>query len=542
MKIIKLFGPPGTGKTTTLSESVRKAVNLRQDMSCTLIASLTNAAAKRIAGENLPVNTSLIGTLHALCYREMNHPPLVTKPKFIAEWNNQHPDLLLSSEKTETTPDHDKEEEGHAKQEEDYEGDRLQAQLSLLQHRLVPKAGWNSEIVHFYDLWTAYKKETGTCDFDDMILAGLGFTEAPMGTPLGIYDEVQDFSALEWSVVQHWAQFQEYVMVSGDDDQAIFSFRGADPKAFIDIPAVETRILNQSYRLPLVIQEYCEQWAQRISVRQPKEYAPRKDDSGTVIKGFLDTTSATYKEPEPILDIINESERNGHTTMILTACAYQLNNVVTLLRQEGIPFHNPWRPANGRWNPLASRGKHTAAQRIAAYLSPSINMRFSWTEEELQAWAPLMDAAHVFKRGAKKRIQEMGGNNVEVESTLLHELFIPEALPNALTGDTDWFFRHLTMGEKNNSALSFAFAIHERAGIESALMPHVSIGTIHSTKGAEANTVILFPDISPSGYEQWESVGEAQDTVLRQFYVGLSRAKDSLYLAEASSQYAVDWL
>lgn len=69
------------------------------------------------------------------------------------------------------------------------------------------------------------------------------------------------------------------------------------------------------------------------------------------------------------------------------------------------------------------------------------------------------------------------------------------------------------------------------------VLPHhhyISGGAVvhNSVKGGEADIVVLFPDLSPAGYREWTSPGEAQDAVRRMFYVGMTRAKEALYWAQ----------
>jgi superfamily I DNA/RNA helicase len=56
------------------------------------------------------------------------------------------------------------------------------------------------------------------------------------------------------------------------------------------------------------------------------------------------------------------------------------------------------------------------------------------------------------------------------------------------------------------------------------------VGTIHSVKGGEADVVYLFPDLSQAGAAQYASMGTARDAVIRQFYVGATRAREKLYV------------
>jgi superfamily I DNA/RNA helicase len=78
----------------------------------------------------------------------------------------------------------------------------------------------------------------------------------------------------------------------------------------------------------------------------------------------------------------------------------------------------------------------------------------------------------------------------------------------------------------------------KRLGVELLQKPpQVIVGTIHSVKGGEADVVILFPDVSPQAFREYHSLEkDRRDAVLRMFYVGVTRAREELYLASPYRQ------
>jgi superfamily I DNA/RNA helicase len=68
--------------------------------------------------------------------------------------------------------------------------------------------------------------------------------------------------------------------------------------------------------------------------------------------------------------------------------------------------------------------------------------------------------------------------------------------------------------------------------------PQVVVGTIHSVKGAQADVVYLFPDLSQAGDAQYQRNGEPRDSVIRVFYVGATRARETLYICQRESLVA----
>ena len=62
--------------------------------------------------------------------------------------------------------------------------------------------------------------------------------------------------------------------------------------------------------------------------------------------------------------------------------------------------------------------------------------------------------------------------------------------------------------------------------------PRVKISTIHKAKGGEADNVALVLDTSRACAESRD-----QDSEIRTFYVGMTRAKKALHLIEKQTRY-----
>jgi superfamily I DNA/RNA helicase len=71
--------------------------------------------------------------------------------------------------------------------------------------------------------------------------------------------------------------------------------------------------------------------------------------------------------------------------------------------------------------------------------------------------------------------------------------------------------------------------------------PQTIVGTYHSVKGSEADVVLLFPELSKAGFRAYSHRGAEQDAVLRAFYVGLTRARESVLLADPSMYEHFQW-
>jgi DNA helicase-2/ATP-dependent DNA helicase PcrA len=72
-----------------------------------------------------------------------------------------------------------------------------------------------------------------------------------------------------------------------------------------------------------------------------------------------------------------------------------------------------------------------------------------------------------------------------------------------------------------------------RRGEKITKEPRIRLSTIHAAKGGEATNVILMTDLSSRVYNSYQ---KNPDDESRVFYVGLTRAKQNLYLIEPRSQ------
>lgn len=212
---VRIFGPPGTGKTTFLSGSVRNTALLRGSDNV-VVASFTVTAAAELQGRGLPLPKSQIGTLHSLAYRQLDRPPVADEQ--IDDWNTHHPALTLSVNGRKVNVDDGAPLEAGAGGATD--GDALAARLDSLRARMVPRDDWPADVRDFADKWEDWKGANGLIDFTDMIEHALTDVPTAPGKPdVGFFDEVQDFTPLELALIRKWGQHMERMVLAGDDDQ-----------------------------------------------------------------------------------------------------------------------------------------------------------------------------------------------------------------------------------------------------------------------------------------------------------------------------------
>jgi superfamily I DNA/RNA helicase len=123
----------------------------------------------------------------------------------------------------------------------------------------------------------------------------------------------------------------------------------------------------------------------------------------------------------------------------------------------------------------------------------------------------------------------------------LQEAVEPDTFVDLLKADPDWLARHAV--ETYAPRIEYPAEVLRAHGARALREPpRIIVGTIHSVKGGEADTVILLPDLTPAAYFDFEAGGDGEASTRRLFYVGMTRARRRLVLCGARPrQYAVQW-
>jgi superfamily I DNA/RNA helicase len=272
----------------------------------------------------------------------------------------------------------------------------------------------------------------------------------------------------------------------------------------------------------------------QVSRRQEKVYDPRPEDGIC-----LSLSQGGYKSPEFwILKTIMQHIEKGQTVMLLASCSYMLHPMIAVLRKYRVPFHNPYRKSSGFWNPLRRGRTGSSANRVSSLISQD-----PWTHRDLKLWAEWLSPKGVLRPGAKALI-EASDASLPVTSERLNELFETAAFESLLAASGDsqqllhWWSRRVAPTFHSRVQFPVAVAL---AGGPCALeeTPQVIVGTIHSVKGGDADVVFLFPDLSKAGDAAYQRHGPDRDAVIRLFYVGMTRARHTLYICQKESSMAV---
>ncbi len=516
----RVFGPPGCGKTHWISNKVREmADQVGGDQ--VSVCSMTRAAVREIVGRDIPIPEDNMTTLHARCKRAIGAgAPAETR---VAEFVKAYPKYANEA----TLPVsllRSIDAKGDGVDETVLTGGGLTSyeKAQILRQQMTPFKDWPSHVLSWYTVWAKWCKDEGIFDFTGWLEEAMR-TDALPHQQVVFIDEAQDHTPLQIAVIRSWPTVHRILV--GDDDQNIYEWSGAIPGTFLlpEIPSEREKVLSQSYRVPRSVHKVATAWIGQIRKRKPKEYAPKPED-GEVIYGDISLSQMQY-DWHKLLDFFGDSTKS---TMILTSCGFQLTDIIIALKSLGIPFHNPYRLSNAQWNPLGG-----PMRIMRSYL---VGDR-AWTGLEVLAWAPILQAKLVFKRGGQKRLLDMCEElkAEDVSEDLLRACILPARFDQIMAQDQTLFTTDRKIGVPGD--WKYTYRILESHGIMAE--PKIIVGTIHSVKGGEADDVLLFPDLSAAGNREY--LGRARDSIIRLFYVGMTRAKERLILGEASSFNAVNW-
>ena len=562
-EVTRLFGGPGSGKTTALLDEVEEILEGDDvEVKDILVVSYTRAAAAEIRerlAERLDENPrSLRGnvsTMHAKAYELLGL---------------SRSDVVGESEKEEFCEDY-----GIPFEDEYASGSRRTARSTTLGNKVIATSQWlqrtGRDVADWYDVpfrwndeevrlppevddnaqvgnkytptwpssderydipeairaWRSYKGENELVGFADMLERVKQRSLVPNVDYL-VIDEFQDITSLQYEVYKEWRPHMEEVLIAGDDDQVVYAWQGADPDLLLETHVTDNVVLPNSYRLPSEVLEVVQQEIGHIENRQEKNLKPRK-------KGG----SVEAVESPSMLDLVRNvrgtiQESEDETVMVLFRARYQLFEFVDEFIDEGIPFK-------------ALTDQRMWTDRLQQYVDAVEALTAQEDIDGLQA-RRLMDMLQDSAFGTNDRsdlreaIDEAQGENTDLTDLTFSPSFIKDFVPfvpgPSAAGD---MLRKVTRYQRKSVDAYFS-------GDYRGMDPdRVRVGTIHSAKGREADHVFVSTDLTEKVVEQMAAAAADEgvefdsktspvpvltDNERRVFYVGMSRARERLVILQ----------
>ena len=428
----------------------------------------------------------------------------------------------------------------------------------------------------------AYSKRldaAGVMDFDDILIRALALSESgaidKMRFSCLLVDEFQDINDIQYRLVEAWSQENGRLFVIGDPDQAIYGFRGSDARCFdrlkATFPALHPIRLVKNYRsappilrcaLPVIERNPApeggralEPWRENGS---PVRLLHTPDEFSEGI--FIAKEINRMVGGMDMLDAQSLKIRNGSVGFSDIAVLYrthrQAETLETCLRREGIPYvvtgresylsDSSVRGTLGFFrfllNPADRRGLHACLLSFGCprktlrifeervphpeYIRSSNDLPPELkTVEALRKWVELAEAyaSRIRKEKPAALLRDWPDDSGLSGKEPLLKLQRAAIFHSRLSD----FLHNLATGEEGDI---------RRSGEKSYRGDAVSLMTLHGSKGLEFPVVFLCG--VRKGVLPLERPGYAADIAeeRRLFYVGMTRAKEELFLLNSGER------
>ena len=483
----KLFGPPGTGKTTKLLKYVKTFLKLGTPIDKIGYFAFTTKAANEAIDRMLDYHTAFqrkdlkyFRTLHSLAFTRLG----LKKSEVLQDEHYEDIGRRLGIQMTvysngqETTGFVDSSSEyfnlinaARIKEisiEEEYNTDMYSQDMNKQLLQII-----SDELQNYKD---SYK----LVDFTDMI-ERFNVSKLCPNFDVVFIDEAQDLSPIQWKMVDIIRKNSKYVILAGDDDQAIYGWAGANVKKFQQEISKKDIILPQSYRVPQSVQNLADKILDLISPnRRVLKNWKARDERGVV----------NY-----IVDIEDVPLHEGNW-LVLARYNDRLSKLMPSLKDRGIYFQYKGRKSY----------KVSLFRTILNYTR--------WQKGELLSLSEVKD------------ILECIGSNLKPTEEKMYDLS-----EFGLDKTVNWFDEFQVDYEEClyiREMLSYGEKLSQDA--------RVKLSTIHAAKGGEAYNVLLILDNTKTIREASEKSIDKFDEEHRVWYVGVTRTKQNLYIMAAKKE------
>ena len=372
--------------------------------------------------------------------------------------------------------------------------------IEYARNKQIPleRAAVELDMYYTVDIWLTeqikadldtYKEHTGMIEYADMISK---FVEGDKCPPLHsvFLDEAQDLSPLQWKMFFYIESKCARSYIAGDDDQTIYTFQGADPNVFINLKG-EMDPQIQSRRVPRAIHRLASSIFPQMRKRLTKKWLPREEEGEVHTNVYFDEIDFSKGE-----------------WLILT----RTNKMLERLREHLYRM-------NYRFESRAQ--EHLPNKMLNAY----------------RVWKRLNDGAYVNKEDVKDLWDFLtvkdghlergfaGGKTLrDITSVNLEGLKAEHGLRASGSWET------LKFPEESKLYIKKLL----ESGDDLMKPARIKLSTIHAVKGEERDNVVLFTDIERIIYE---SAKKDADPEHRTFFVGITRAKEKLFITSQGYEY-----
>ncbi len=312
-------------------------------------------------------------------------------------------------------------------------------------------------------------------------------------------DEFQDFSPLQY---KYYKELRDNgpvkrMYIAGDPHQSIYSFRGADPYYFHNTDHDDATVLNETRRCRDEIATLARRLLESSDANDSRAFtATQSGGTARMVRGDAATVQGA-------IDAATAAETDS--LMLLARTNTHWRRLARFLRKRGYPYQV-----------LGTRGWSM------------------WDIEEnhnlLQALHQLQAADAVAPKALNTLLDTLpeshyAANRVDSLAPTADAGFPAETVRGLFDAPPSELVDHLPIKESYRTAIAAAL---ERDGMNDRRQ--IRVGTIHASKGLEADTVLLFPAYSRTMQDRYAMDQSVRAEEHRVAYVAATRARDRLYV------------
>ncbi|MBC8610013.1 ATP-dependent helicase [Massilimaliae timonensis] len=343
---ILLLAVPGSGKTTVLvSRIAHRILTGKTEGKCVLTLTFSREAAKdmkrrflTLFSEKIPL-VPRFSTIHSFCYMVLEY--------YAKRYRRKRPELIDGQGAALLRRIYQQVNEEYLT---DDMLESLVNDISLVNNLMIPREelkDYEITAPNFREILDRYeqaKKEQNLMDYDDMLFFALtilqkapAVREAVMGRYDEIYlDEAQDTSKLQYEILNLIGKGKRLFVV-GDEDQCIYSFRGAYPEGLTEFPArypnAKVLKIEMNYRCPADLVDQANAVIELNRNRYKKKMVPASRQRDSVAVQPLEDYRDQYQH------ILEEIQNTAGTVAVLYRNNESAVPVVDLLEEQGVSYY-----------------------------------------------------------------------------------------------------------------------------------------------------------------------------------------------------------
>jgi DNA helicase-2/ATP-dependent DNA helicase PcrA len=545
----------GSGKTRVLTHRVAWFISEGKVASeQILLLTFTNKAAGEMKErvQNLTHQSpTFAGTFHSFCVKVLRKSgrSIDIQPNFLI-YDDDDTKEVIKEVLNDLNLSHDK-----------FNPNAIASQISEAKNQMLTplmyaefiKGEWQEKV---FKIWTEYEKlmrKTGALDFDDLLLKTVELFEKDKETLSRwqnllthvIVDEWQDTNKVQYKLTKQLVGSQKNLTAVGDASQSIYSWRGADYRninnLINDFPGIKVSNLEQNYRSTQVILDAANSvirkntkhpilklWTEKKGGEKIKIYRAQSElDEASYILDEIDkliTQGLEFKDIA-ILYRTNAQSRVLEEAFLHSGVPYvlvggvkfysrsEIKDVLSYLRLLANPKDRVSQKRVGK----IGKGRFSKFKEFVENLPKDWDQKFT-TLDLLDQIIQVTNYLEKYKRETEENISRLENikelRSVATEFPKILEFLENVALIEAEQDDKGKVRSRITNGESQRNS--------------------VTLMTLHAAKGLEFQIVFIVgmeEGIFPHSRSLFDM--NALEEERRLAYVGITRAKDLLYLTYA---------